>query len=699
MSVVYDSKKIIPAPFVKIDKNLNRAGDSRKVGAVYTLTITGTLVAYKGSPQGGSLVGAGWGGPFSRFWTTSGYPPDESVAADSRLKWTENKQEALRYLFATDGNWLEFQSDDGSAPLKARIRVTNIEFEEGNWYNLNKYTITAEADELLVNGLAETDVGFSGLINNATESWSVEEGEFINTFKLTHTASATARTTTAGVTGWSQAKTFIEDNLKVGATGTSTFSATSGTTIISNSISVAQGMDGSLHYSNYSISENIDEIDGSYSITETWLLRPSTTSAYETYNISVRKISEESGVTTEATIQGTITGYYDDLADYTARFTAATTYFDTLSSATFYSRITSYTSTNLDDKPISVEISYNPNDGTVNYTYSFNDKDYEGEAFHTYTITKDQSLDDYKTVVGISGNITGRRYEDDTSVGNKFTRAKALWDSIKNDLLQRILDSQYVSEIDDLRENPVSNNVNFSVNDGTISYDYKFDNRQNDNDVNNEDVRESYTVTKNFSKEDGITTYSIEGQVEGLRIQEAGSRDAKWAAALAYFNSTTLSAILTRVVAYGGSFSNTTPIYQEVSKNPAAGTISYNYKYNTQPTVCITGALSEVITVSDENRNQNVQVFASIPIPGRALGPILQNMSTTKEKSRSLDIEAVLPATGNCDFAASLALKPNTDSIVSAATPSATTVFIDGDVETWAWKTGRYTRNVRWIYE
>ena len=142
MSVRYRSCNIIPGPFVNIDKEYTVAADGRRLGTLYTITLNGTLTANMGSPQGGSLVGAGWGGPRNKFWQNSGYPPDESTAVLSRLSQIENKQEALRELFSVDGQWLEFQDTNGHAPLKCQPRLVAMHFDPDLWVNTCKFTIT-----------------------------------------------------------------------------------------------------------------------------------------------------------------------------------------------------------------------------------------------------------------------------------------------------------------------------------------------------------------------------------------------------------------------------------------------------------------------------------------------------------------------------------------------------------------------------
>ena len=42
---------LIPAPFVQINKEYDRTGDGAVIGVRYGITLTGTLVAHRGTPD------------------------------------------------------------------------------------------------------------------------------------------------------------------------------------------------------------------------------------------------------------------------------------------------------------------------------------------------------------------------------------------------------------------------------------------------------------------------------------------------------------------------------------------------------------------------------------------------------------------------------------------------------------------------
>src|SRR5688500_6895023 len=99
MPVQYNSSKIIPAPFISIDKNYDRTADGHKVGSKFIINVKGSIVTCGGSPNscGESYTGSGY--PESTFQTAC----DTLSGLDERQKFLQNKMQALRYLFAKDG--------------------------------------------------------------------------------------------------------------------------------------------------------------------------------------------------------------------------------------------------------------------------------------------------------------------------------------------------------------------------------------------------------------------------------------------------------------------------------------------------------------------------------------------------------------------------------------------------------------------
>lgn len=355
MPVYYDSKAIIPAPIVNIQKQYTKSGDGQNIGVVYAITITGTLVAYKGSPNSSGT-----------FWTTTGYPPDEQLGETLRLKSIIGKQGGLRQLFANEGKILEIVPLDGSTPLSCNPRVIDIQFAEGIWFDRCDYTITLETDAFRQAGILVGEDSFQvngndNYISAADESWTIEEDDTrvgVNQkgFRLTHTVSATGKRFYDGTGNlpkqpWQYAKEWVTAQLGFSEITLQSFTSDILTTPTDEY--------------NHIINESIDEKAGTFSVTETWLL--ANDSAIEDFSISTR-ISLDSGYTTVG-IEGTITGLESNVSKYTN----ATTKFSSVL-ALLFSRAQSYSGYTLNPDALTQVIGRNPVTGVITYSYEYDSR-------------------------------------------------------------------------------------------------------------------------------------------------------------------------------------------------------------------------------------------------------------------------------------------------------------------------------------
>ena len=710
MPVYQNNCQIIPAPFFTYKKEILLAGDQRRIGNTYIITITGKLVAYMGSPQTGTLVGAGWGGYKNLFWQNSGYPLNESITVNNRIHALEVKEEALRNLFAVDGQWLQFESIDGSISFRCQSKNAQIEFGlDDIYFNTRPYTITCEADIVYVNGSADdSNPSITDYIQNCSETWDIQEGDIVKTFKLTHNVSAVGKRmfdNLGNQTGdpWLHAQNFVNGQLVLGYNGWNNFSYNPGSFIVPTS-ALASGVINFSNLSpyNYAQSQNIDEQGGSFSVQETWTLASS--SGAENYVINLRKITDQSYTTVTASIQGSIKGFYINLFDYDTRLQAAQWQWSQVVGTPLYNRVSSYASgIPLNLQPIQAAIDEDYNTGTLSYNYEFSNTLFEGDAFESYTVNRKTSVDTYKSTFGIAGSIRGRRYDGDTDSTLYLQRAQAWWNqvSVPPTLYNRVISSKYfpVASSIGLQPSPISFSVDVNEADGVISYNYEFDNRKNDANINDNSVIDEYQISKHFDRNDGISSYSINGTVKGLNIADSPDpRGAAFAAASGFYVYTVQPALYSRITNFFNiSLPDTQPYLQEVVYNGPAATVEYQSTFYNYPLPLISGVLSEMISVSQENWEQNVQVIANVPVPGRTLGPVLQNVNTTNAKMRRLSIETIVGPTGSTNLLTSFNLKPNYDQYVLQLVPVGG--YTENDVEEWSWKLGRYTRNTSWIFE
>lgn len=718
--VIYNGCAIIPGPMVTYRKNPIVAGNQRKIGTNYSITIEGTLVSAMGSPQGaGELTGSNWGGYLNKFWIGAGYPPNETVLYTNFLNNLLEKQEAIRQLFSNDGQWLEFQSQDGSTPMKCQIKDCDVDFPVGLWFNECSFTVQCVTDLMYVNGDPSQDAPFPDLIQAADEHWELQPAEVIKTFNVTHSVSAVGKRSFNSIgsevqSPWENARDFVNNRLVLGWNGAAVYAPDSTANIFKAS-SLGSGTInfGGLSPYNFARVEAVDELGGSYAVTESWVAAVG--SGTEVYNVNVNQIAEDPYTTILVGIQGVLKGFYVNLFDYDARMLSAEWMWSQLQGVPLYNRVSSYIGTSgivLNEQPLAQILDYNPQEGTLTYNATFSNRLFNGDAFEVYTVSRKTSVEDYKSLFTINGQIKGRRYPGDGDQTVSFQRAYSLWNNLyantsganPNDatiFYNRIISNTYFPEAASigLQISPIDRSIDYNQAEGIISYSFSFNNRFNPSGINNDTVEEDFSISSNFSRDDGLTHYNIGGSIKGLNTTDINPQLTKFQNASGYFYNYVQPNLYNRISSYYNiSLPFNQPQSTEVSLQPIQGIITYAYSFTNMFPPLIAGALSEIITVSESNASGTVNSIATIPVIGRNNGPILQTLATTEVKTRQLSIETVLPPTGSLtDLLSAFNTRPNYDIYVAQVKP--VNSYTTSDNTNYNWRIGHYSRNVSWIFE
>ena len=355
-TVIYNNQKIIPAPLVTISKTYQKSGDGEIIGKLYNITINGTIVAWMGSPTSSGT-----------FWTSSGYPPDETIAADNRLGAIQRKQEALRYLFSTEGKNFEIQSSITDDPVRCYPRIIDISFDQGIWYDRCDYSITLECDELYGDGVLAEEDSFDQYIADAQEQWTIDEvDEHADTlgiprsYTLSHTISAQGKrfydvTGSLAKQPWEYAKDFVLSKIGFDAS----IITSSG---VHNLPSYYVGL-------NHVRSENIDQQGGNYSVTENWVLA----SGYATENFSLNVSDELESPYKTVSIEGTVTGYEErnsNMQTVSSKWDNALTKYNSISNLAFI-RAQQFSGLSLNIIPTTERVGRNPIQGVIDYNFEY----------------------------------------------------------------------------------------------------------------------------------------------------------------------------------------------------------------------------------------------------------------------------------------------------------------------------------------
>ena len=195
--------------------------------------------------------------------------------------------------------------------------------------------------------------------------------------------------------------------------------------------------------------------------------------------------------------------------------------------------------------------------------------------------------------------------------------------------------------------------------------------------------------------ENPSNTISVSLTVQGINTNAFDSpTNNAYANALTSFNSMrgyvfTLAQAVYSTANLGGVLDNT-KISESIGHNKTAGTITYSVSYNDLERF-ISGASSENITINDDNEEGLNQVIAKLDIIGKADGPIIQDMSTTTIKSRSVTVDLVMKRENRAN-------KPSSDATSYANLYKPVNSYQQSKTESWSPKTGTYNLNITWEY-
>jgi len=141
----------------------------------------------------------------------------------------------------------------------------------------------------------------------------------------------------------------------------------------------------------------------------------------------------------------------------------------------------------------------------------------------------------------------------------------------------------------------------------------------------------------------------------------------------------------------GGALSNVVRS-KSIGKNPGTGVITFSFAYNDTP-ILIADAITTGVSINYDNKDYQVQLIAVISIIAKPRGPVIQNMNTSRERKKSVQLDAVIKR----DQRAS---DPKTEwsAIALSYKPSITPNYIQNFVETWDPITGAYAVSVEWTY-
>lgn len=341
---------------------------------------------------------------------------------------------------------------------------------------------------------------------------------------------------------------------------------------------------------------------------------------------------------------------------------------------------------------------------------TFNDDDINSDVYFGYTVTHTLNAQGYLTN-GIEAYTEAKKWIEDrlksTSVGlilEKNAYGKNLYENLTPD------DDYQIGT-----PPPDEYNAIRTTNADTLGGSYSITTtyfRSKSKSISE--------VTVDFSKdENGDVSISANGTIQGLSsIGPDSVIDNKYSNAESSYsticgNFRSGSRIYT-AVSNVFNLANTEsvslddyPLVISTGQNKLKGSITFNVTYKAYPTAvlnlinAIPGAISATMSITDDNKNGNpagdVQIYAAIPIIGRSAGPILQDMATTRERRRTIQVDATVDATQR---------SPTNTAVVNACfaqillyAPAGSKIFRNNVNSSWDFTSGRASASVEWTYQ
>ena len=422
VEVKYNGTKIVPAPLISITQNFIKTGDGQKIGVTYEIELAGTVV--RGTKTAGGTA------------QVSGTNFDQLLES----------AKSLRALFKNEGKRLEI-FENSTRKVSGYARVMSLNFGSNQYITTAPFTVSLQIDDLEYEGSSEgayteinTTLGLSSnhYVNSANDDWSVapagQKKGFVRddtsgstysavvdeseVYTMTHTISAVGKRVfdSTGLIrpAWQNAEAFVMSRVGI-PTGTSV-SSNGGLAFLFNGPVAGEGEEKDAvefvvgHSSstsdtykiyNYTRQQQVNQTDGTFSITETYtLVKKSKTAAgvditdsnvIEDINVQVskEKTSVAGGTgTTElknVTLSGTITGLetrattvggnttFSSITE--TRATAAQNRLDDITDTVGYNIAVALSGeSDLVSPFITKNVTKNPATGAITFSFTFNNR-------------------------------------------------------------------------------------------------------------------------------------------------------------------------------------------------------------------------------------------------------------------------------------------------------------------------------------
>lgn len=635
-----------PVPLIAHSMEYVKQGSNERGGnlvTIHSLTLNGALL-----PENPSL---------------SGVSPDASC-----LEILDRKKDQLAYALAEDRGNLLIVDASGYTVLNVNPIIRSFSVDESSMVSVLRYNIEIEY---------ETDYGLAK-VKEFDENWDISQNDD-DTWAINHSLSARGiPDLPIGTGALTNARNFILGHANTAERSHFIFSSSP---YVPGIIDI-----NNLAAYNHRRSENCSLTEGTYSLTESWILSSGNYKDDRTINASFT-YNENGDEVQTIELNGTIVGYGDTTFE---RYTNA--------HSAFYNVVAPEIGFFSPGNQVTKNFSLNRFAGTVNYSIS--KVPASGDQLENKSISRQFQFNEDGSV---SQTVTTTAKARVGSIAT-LAEAQAYCEGLNYPI--NSLDPPFNASLSGNIEN-----VSKTVDDLTISYSLTKTYRDQEVDG----WREEFEVNREENADTATVVVTVNGTVFGL-VREPGTKTtARFVAASgAYYNvinpliySRALSIIPT------GTCLASNPVRKSIGQSQLAGRITYNFSYENRPVTANPSILSEKIATSYK---LPTEVFVEFGIPGKATGPVIQDQQTVTSRSKSLSITYTIAsevvASGICGEYSSSAREDleaigltESEILVSntraqhtrGEKPIATRVFKSQDEYNFS-DQNVFTRNVTWVY-
>lgn len=593
-------------------------------------------------------------------------PALSGITGASCLQLLDRKSDQLCSALEDYGS-LVVVDNSGYTVLNVVPRVASVNFDESQIVNRRDYSIVFEY---------ESEFG-NDRVREFNEDWSFEQQED-DTVGVTHNISAVGISDSGVNSSITNARNFVLSKI-AGSSPNKTQSVLLKQPFVQSIVDV-----DNLGAYNYILTETSDITAGSYTASETWTLSSGNFKDDRTIE-HVFDLNELNNLIETININGTVQGYGDTTFD---KITNALSGFNTV---------------------VVPQINFSAVSGIV--SKNFTENRFAGTV--SYSLSRAPLTDE--------GQLEGRSIQrsiernDDGSVTQTVTTTAALRAGASGTIQDAIdfcfANNSPVDSAEPIFDASLSGNI-VSISTQRDDITRTFSLTRSFTDQLTSLYTEEFTVQRQENIDTSNVTITVQGTIQGLGQETSTKSTARFASASGAYFGTIEPLIRDRalVISPTGTCITSNPITSTLGYNQLVGVITYSQSFDSRFLTNNINIIKEDIEINFANRSD---VIAQFEIPGKADGPVLQDLETKTGLEKTLRITYTMASsTGNCinsvassNDLLSIALSESAILINNTPTanprgekPESSAVFKTSDTHSWARQSRVFNRNVTWKY-